>query len=117
MKTYLLAIFALALASFACTISSAQFSTLPKNTPAAQKSTARNATETQAGIIYATVTATDYLNVRSGPSHLSPLVRHVFLVHGEQVIIYECRAGWARISKANEAPRWVNSVYLSKSCE
>jgi uncharacterized protein YgiM (DUF1202 family) len=102
----------LALASLACTISSAQFSTLPKNTPAAQKSTASNAPETQADTVYATVTATDYLNVRTGPSHLSPLVRHVFLVHNEQVTIYECVGLWARIG----IERWTNSLYLSEQC-
>jgi hypothetical protein len=64
--------------------------------------------------ILATVTADDYLNVRSCPSKVLCPIALGWLGRGEKVAVYECSEGWARIG----ANAWVFSTYLEPNyCE
>ncbi len=62
---------------------------------------------------YSTTVTADLLNIRTGPSHISPIIPHVWLIEGEQVTVIECRGVWGRIG----IDRWINTLYLAKGCE
>lgn len=58
-----------------------------------------------------TVTAEKWLYVRSSASHYAEVVG--YLMNGEYVVVYECRGTWGRVGTG----RWVNTLYLERSCE
>ena len=57
------------------------------------------------------VTAEKWLYVRSSASHYAEVVG--YLMNREYVVVYECRGTWGRIGTG----RWVNTLYLERSCE
>ncbi len=59
--------------------------------------------------LYSRYVATENLNVRHRPN--GSKVSSVKF--GDTVQIYESRPGWVRISKTNDASKWVSSTYLS----
>lgn len=104
----------LPVAILACSISApvaVTISATAENTLTPPKNKLDNAPKTQAGYI-STVTA-DLLNIRTAPSHASPIIPHVWLIEGEQVTVIECHGVWGRIGTG----RWVNTIYLAKGCE
>lgn len=57
------------------------------------------------------VIAQQSLYIRSQPNYYAPVIG--YLMHGETVTVHECAGIWARIGTG----KWVNSLYLKKSCE
>jgi len=111
MKRTQVFILILILSSLACTFSSAQLSATNSKMPAPATQKPANATNTPQDTIYhARVTATDFLNIRQGPSADYPTIGYA--MHGETVTVYNCVGDWAQIG----AGRWVNSFYLDKRC-
>lgn len=62
-----------------------------------------------------TATVSTSLHIRASGSVSAKIVD--YLSKGDEVIVYECKQGWARINQDTIHPNWVNSSYLSESCK
>lgn len=111
MRRLVYVVLLLSVLSIACQVSAAQIGS--QSTPGAlqeQKNKPENAPETPKDTS-ARVIALEALYVRNSPSHTAEIVG--YLVNDEKVTVYECWGVWARVGVG----RWVNSRFLSESCE
>ena len=82
---------------------------IPENTATLAPEKPANKAKIQAG--YTSTVTADLLNIRTAP--MGAIIPHVWLMEGESVTVLECRGVWGRIGSA----RWINTLYLERSCE